>query len=208
MPDSILKRSHLLRAKFFEGEQELLENLAQHGQSPEAMFIGCCDSRVVPELLLGARPGDLYVTRVVANIVPPYGFGQYAIGAATEHAVLRVGVKHIILCGHTGCGGIQALDENTSIAAEPSIAGWIEFARPAQRRVDAHGGGGGDRHQAIVKENVLLQLDNLQTYPAVRHALTEKKLELHGWVYDLANREILYYDPAQRRFVAFVADST
>jgi carbonic anhydrase len=203
MSDSILQRSHALRAQFFESEQELLETLACQGQFPDVMFMGCSDSRVVPELLTGARPGDLFVTRVVANIVPPYGIGQYAVGAAVEYAVLHLKVKHLILCGHTDCGGIKALDHPVDMASEPSIAGWIEFARPAQTRVDARGVVGDARHQTIVEENVLLQLENLQTYPAVRRALAEKQLELHGWVYDLAERQMRYYDPAQGRFVTF-----
>ncbi len=207
MPDSMLQRSHALRTRFFEDEQELLEALAQHGQSPDAMFIGCSDSRVVPESLLGARPGDLFVARVIANIVPPYIAGQYAVGAAVEYAVLHLKVKHLIVCGHTDCGGIKALDHPPAMTTEPSIAGWLKFARPAQKKVDARGTAGGDRHQAIVEENVLLQLENLQTHPSVRDALARRQIELHGWVYDLANLNIQYYDLAQRRFVAFSADA-
>jgi len=95
MTDHILERSHALRAEFFEKEQELLDSLAQYGQSPDAMFIGCSDSRVVSELLTGARPGALFVARVVANIVPPYGTGQNAVGAAVEYAVLHLKVKDL-----------------------------------------------------------------------------------------------------------------
>ncbi len=203
MSDSVLQRSQALRAKFFEDEQELLENLAWRGQSPDTMFIGCSDSRVVPEALLGARPGDLFVVRVVANIVPPHIAGQYAVGAAIEYAVLHLKVKHIIVCGHTDCGGIQALDQAPALTAEPSIAGWLKFARPAQKKVDVRGAAGADRHQAIVEENVLLQLENLQTYPAVRDALAHQQIELHGWVYDLARRQIYYHDAARQRFVTF-----
>jgi carbonic anhydrase len=203
MSDSILQRSYELRAKFFEDEQELLESLAQRGQSPDAMFIGCSDSRVVPESLLGARPGDLFVVRVVANIVPPHIAGQYAVGAAVEYAILHLKVKHLIVCGHTDCGGIKALDRPPAMTAEPSIAGWLKFARPAQKKVDARGAAGGDRHQAIVEENVRLQLENLQTHPAVRDALARQQIELHGWVYDLVRRQIYYHDAAQQRFVTF-----
>jgi len=204
MSDPILERSHALRAEFFEKERELLDSLARQGQFPEAMFIGCSDSRVVPEALTGARPGDLFVARVVANVVPPYGTGQNAVGAAVEYAVRHLRVKHLIVCGHTDCGGIKALDHPVDMAAEPALAGWIEFARPAQTRVDARPPTDGDaRHRAIVEANVLLQLENLQTYEVVRRALTENQLELHGWVYDLAERQVCYYDAAQGRFVAF-----
>jgi carbonic anhydrase len=208
MADPILERSHALRTEFFENQRELLDMLARQGQSPDVMFIGCSDSRVVPELLTGARAGDLFVARVVANIVPPYGTGQNAVGAALEYAVLHLKVKHLIICGHTDCGGIQALDHPLDMAAEPAIAGWIEFARPAQTQVDARGGLVDDaRHRAIVEENVLLQLGNLQTHDAVRRALVENRLELHGWVYDLAERQMSFYDVTQGSFVNFTSPS-
>jgi carbonic anhydrase len=208
MADPILERSHALRTEFFENERELLDVLARQGQSPDMMFIGCSDSRVVPELLTGARAGDLFVARVVANIVPPYGTGQNAVGAALEYAVLHLQVKHLIICGHTDCGGIQALDHPLDMAAEPAIAGWIEFARPAQTQVDARGGLVDDaRHRAIVEENVLLQLGNLQTYDAVRRALLENRLELHGWVYDLVEHQMSFYDATQGSFVNFTSAS-
>jgi carbonic anhydrase len=207
VPDPILERSHALRAEFFEDEQALLERLAHQGQFPDTMFIGCSDSRVVPEFLSGAKPGDLFVARVVANIVPPYGTGQNAVGAAVEYAVLHLKVKHLIVCGHTDCGGIKALDHAVDMAAEPAIARWLEFARPAQTRVDARGLAGDERHRAIVEENVLLQVENLQTYDAVRRALQDDRLEIHGWVYDLAGRQMSYFDAAHGRFVLYALDS-
>lgn len=203
MSDPILERSHALRTEFFENERQLLEALANQGQFPDAMFIGCSDSRVVPEALTGARPGDLFVARVVANIVPPYGTGQNAVGAAVEYAVRHLRVKHLIVCGHTDCGGIKALDHPVDMAAEPALSNWIEFARPCQTRVDARGLTGESRHQAIVEENVLLQLENLKTYAAVQRALDGNRLELHGWVYDLAERQLRYYEPTQDCFVTF-----
>lgn len=203
MPDLLLERSHALRTEFFEREQELLDRLAHGGQSPDSMFIGCSDSRVVPESLTGAHPGDLFVVRVIANIVPPYGTGQSAVGAAVEYAVLQLQVKHLIVCGHTDCGGIRALDHAVDMAAEPALAGWIEFARSAQTQVDARGLAGEDRHRAIVEHNVLQQLENLRSYTPVSRALAENQLELHAWVYHLAASQLSFYDAGQRQFVAF-----
>jgi carbonic anhydrase len=208
MPDHILERSHALRAQFFENERDLLDTLASAGQSPDAMFIGCSDSRVVSELLTGARPGALFVVRVVANIVPPFGTGQNAVGAAVEYALLHLRVKDLIVCGHTDCGGIKALEHPVDMAAEPAIANWIEFARPAQSQVDARGLTDETRHQAIVEQNVLLQLENLKTYEAVRRALAAEQVELHGWVYDLAELQIRYYDAAEDRFVIFTPSAS
>jgi carbonic anhydrase len=208
MPDHVLERSHALRAQFFENERGLLDTLASAGQSPNAMFIGCSDSRVVAELLTGARPGALFVVRVVANIVPPFGTGQNAVGAAVEYALLHLKVKDLIVCGHTDCGGIKALDHPVDMAAEPAIANWIEFARPAQSQIDARGLMDEARHQAIVEQNVLLQLENLKTYEAVRRALAAEQVELHGWVYDLAELQIRYYDTAEDRFVIFTPSTS
>jgi carbonic anhydrase len=205
MTDPILERSHALRAEFFENERELLHALAARGQFPDTMLIGCSDSRVVPEFLVGARPGDLFVVRVVANLVPPYGVGQHAVASAVEYAVRHLQVKHLVVCGHTDCGGLKALDHAVDMAAEPALAGWIEFARPAQTYADARGLSGQARHQAIVEQNVLLQLQNLQSYPAVRRALEQDRLELHGWVYDLAGSQLCTYDAAQQAFAVFQA---
>jgi carbonic anhydrase len=203
MPDTLLDRSHAQRAEFFERERDLLESLASKGQSPDALFIGCSDSRVVPEFLMGARPGDLFVVRVIANIVPPYGTGQNAVGAAVEYAVRYLNIRHLVICGHLDCGGIAALDIGVDMAAEPALSNWVEFARPAQTHVDAQGLVDKVRHQAIVETNVLLQMEHLRTYPAVRHALAGNGLELHEWVYDLANRQLRFYDANQKRFVLF-----
>jgi carbonic anhydrase len=203
MTDRIRERAHALGAEFFENQRALLATLAQTGQSPDAMFIGCSDSRVVSELLTGARPGALFVARVVANIVPPYGTGQNAVGAAVEYAVLHLKVKDLIICGHSDCGGIKALDHPVNMAAEPAIANWIEFARPAQSQIDARGLTGDARHRAIVEANVLLQLENLKSYEVVRRALDKDQLELHAWVYDLAELQIRYYDKDEGCFVIF-----
>jgi carbonic anhydrase len=173
---------------------DLFEQLATQGQSPEALFIGCSDSRVVPELITGARPGDLFVTRNVANIVPPYGTGEMGIGAVVEYAVLRLRVQHAVLCGHTGCGGIKALDIAPDWSREPHIARWIEHARPAKTKVEASGIPAEERHLATVRENVLLQLDHLRSYEPVRDGERAGTLILHGWVYHLETGEVEAHD--------------
>lgn len=199
--DTLLKSSQALRAEFFKGNAELFAALSHQGQFPAAMFIGCSDSRVVPERLMGANPGDLYVLRDVANLVPPFGTGGDAVGAVIEYAVLHLHVKHIIICGHTDCGGINALDGQVDYASEPHTARWLELARPAQTQVDAQGVDPERRHRAVVEQNVLNQLANLQTYDPVRRALEADELELHGWVYDLSTGRISYWDPEVDHFV-------
>jgi carbonic anhydrase len=198
--DPLVEQSRKLRADFFEGQAELFAALSQ-GQSPPALFIGCSDSRIVPDLLTGSRPGDLFVLRNIANVVPPFGSAGDAVGAVIEYAVLHLHVEHVIVCGHTDCGGIKALDAHVDQASEPHIARWLAFARPAQTQVDAHGVDPDRRHRSIVEQNVLNQLYNLETYDCVRQALEADALELHGWVYDLLTGRVSYWDPVLDRFV-------
>jgi carbonic anhydrase len=179
---------------YYLEEADLFEQLATKGQSPQVLFIGCSDSRVVPEVITGAEPGDLFVARDVANIVPPYGTGEMDAGAVIEYAVLHLQVEHVIICGHTDCGGIQALDQAPDWSHEPHIARWIEHARPAQTKVEASGIPPEERHLATVRENVLLQLDHLRSYDPVRDGERAGTLALHGWVYHLESGEIEAYD--------------
>jgi carbonic anhydrase len=199
--DPLVKRNQALRAAFFENNAPLFTALADRGQSPDTLFISCSDSRVLPEHLTGSRPGDLFVLRNLANVVPPYGRGEGAVGASVEYAVRHLRVRHVVVCGHTDCGGIKALDGHANQLHEPHFARWIEYARSAQTQVDARGVAPDIRHRAIVEQNVLLQLDNLQTYRAVRQALEANALTLHGWVYDLSTGQISYWDASAGRFV-------
>jgi carbonic anhydrase len=179
----------------FEQNQELYERLAAQGQSPEVMFIGCSDSRVPSELLAQVEPGDLFVCRNVANIVPPMGTGEMSVGADVEFGVLHLGVKHVVVNGHTDCGGIKALDAPVDWSREPHIARWIEHARPAKTKVEAHGLPEEERHLAIVRENVLLQLEHLRSYDPVRAGERVGTLALHGWVYHLETGAFERYEP-------------
>jgi carbonic anhydrase len=203
MTDKLLEKSVSMRHDFFEKQTELLEKLAK-GQSPEALFIGCSDSRVSPERLLGANPGDLFMLRNVANIVPPYEQSDVGITAVLEYAVRHLKVPHLVICGHTDCGGIKGLDADLDPQAEPALTRWVEFARPAQQEVDAMAEtlmNEVDRNRAIVERSVVLQLRHVQTYPFVMEALEANRLELHGWVYYLRRRLTGYYDPVKDDFI-------
>jgi carbonic anhydrase len=175
--------------------QDLFHRLATKGQSPEVLFIGCSDSRVPPEPIVGARPGDLFVTRNVGNLVPPYGTGEMSVGAAIEYAVLELHVKHAVICGHTGCGGLEALTAPPDWSREPHLARWIEHARPAQTKVEASGLPVEERPLAVARENVLLQLEHLRSYDPVRDGERAGSLALHGWVYHLETGMVEGYDP-------------
>ena len=179
---------------YFEENRDLFELLAEEGQAPEALFIGCCDSRVSPEWITQCDPGDLFVARSVGNIVPPYGSGQPGIGAVVEFAVQQLGVRHIVLCGHTDCGGILALDQAADWSREPHIARWIEHARPARTQIEASGLSEEERHLATVRANVLVQLENLRSYDPVHTGEKDGTLSLHGWVYHLETGVIESFD--------------
>jgi carbonic anhydrase len=171
------------------------EHLPVLGRSPHTLFITCSDWRLEPLRMARAEPGDLFVTRNVANLVPPFGSGQMAIGAAVEYAVLHLHVPQIVICGHTDCGGIKALETPPDLSREPHLARWIEYARPAQTKVAASGIPPEERHLATVRESVLLQLSNLRTYDAVRDAERTGALQLQGWVYHLETGLVEAYDP-------------
>jgi carbonic anhydrase len=200
MPDDLLRKSAPMRSDFFEKQAELLEKLAHDGQSPEVLFIGCSDSRVAPEQLLGASAGDLFMLRNIANIIPPYEHSDMGMTAVLEYAVRHLQVPHLIICGHTDCGGIKGLDASLDVHAEPALAGWLEFARPAQRGVVSEKLSEWGRHRAIVERNVALQLRHVQTYPFVFEALEANRLELHGWVYYMRRRLMGHYDPVKDAF--------
>jgi carbonic anhydrase len=202
--DPLVLASRAARMRHFDENRQLFATLNSTGQSPQILFLGCNDSRVIPEAILGAKPGDLFVLRSIANVVPPYGIGERAVGATLEYAVNHLAVKHILLCGHTDCGIVKVLDAGLgSLGAlnEPDLARWIEYARPAQTRVDAYGIDAESRHRAIVEQNVLLQQENLCTYDVVRKALSAGTLELHAWVYDVFTGRISVWDSDSERFV-------
>jgi carbonic anhydrase len=169
----------------FQENREQYERLATQGQAPKVFIVTCSDSRVPPELITSAEVGDFFVARNVANIVPPYGSGQMSMGADIEYAVLNLHVEHIVICGHTDCGGIKALDSPLDWSREAHIARWIDYARAAQTQVEASGLPLEERHLATVRQNVLLQMENLRSYDPVREGERTGRLRLHGWVYHL-----------------------
>lgn len=167
------------------------------GQAPRALWIGCSDSRVIPEEITDADPGELFVIRNVANIVPPPGTDD-AVGAVIEFAVLVLRVARIIVCGHTGCGGVAALDAGADATAAPQLARWIELARDAQTVPGDAGMPMADRSLAMAKANALLQRDRLRTYPCVADGLAAGTLGVHAALYAVETGEVLVFSDAHR----------
>jgi carbonic anhydrase len=162
----------------FPAKEGLFAHLASH-HTPHTLFISCSDARVVPELITGSEPGELFVIRTAGNLVPAYTPGSDGVAASIEYAVAVLGVSDIVVCGHSACGAMTALAQHHDLSGAPAIADWLRHADASQAR--ATGGDVG----ALVRENVLAQLANLATHPSVARALAEHKVTLRGWVYDI-----------------------
>lgn len=199
MVDTLLRGHAAFRSDYVPRQRSFLHQLASEHQSPGALYIGCSDSRVIPELLTSSHPGELFVLRNVANIVPPLSHADSSVGAAIEYAVGALHVQHIIVCGHTGCGGIHALLEGRDLAAMPSVREWLEVARPALATINTTAPDRG--WDEAVCHSALLQLDHLLTYPCVAEAVAADRVDLHAWVYDMHAMRLLVYDPEVREFL-------
>ena len=196
MPTSKLITGHRRFREKFESDHEVFEKLAEEGQNPKVMWIGCADSRVVPELITGADPGELFDVRNIANVVPPAASGDCATGAAVEYAVIHLEVRHIVVCGHTECGGIKALEGSPDAENEPHIASWLEFAQPARQRVLESGVPHEEQYLETIRTNALMQCANLRSYPCVAEREKTGDLSIHAWLYDLHTGTISTYNEA------------
>lgn len=195
-----LLRGHAhFRREYVAHSREFLQSLASEHQSPDALYIGCADSRVIPELLTSSAPGELFVIRNIANLVPPAARASSSVGAALEYALDALHVGHVVVCGHYGCGGVKAMIDGIDGTRWPELQAWIADAAVANAA--ARGENTPDQWRRAVEENVLDQLANLSTYPIVREKLDAGALTLHGWVYDLHGGLLVYDDDAE----AFVA---
>ena len=186
MPDELLQRLRRFHDDTFPGVQGQFEALMADGQHPNALFIGCSDSRLVPYLLTGAGPGELFMVRNVGAFVPPHdgSAGYHGTAAAIEFAVLRLNVSRIIVCGHSHCGGIRALYEETAPEAT-NLTAWLELGREAALPVQVTP----EALRRTEQRSVVLQLERLMGYPMVRERVEAGQLALHGWHYEpRANR--------------------
>ena len=208
LPTSKLISGHQRFREKFDSDHEVFDKLAEEGQNPKVMWIGCADSRVVPELITGADPGELFDVRNIANVVPPAASAACATGAAVEYAVIHLKVRHIVVCGHTECGGIKALESPPEPEEQPHIAAWLDLARPARTRVLDAGIPEAERYLETIKSNVLLQCDNLRTYPCVTEGEGSGVLSVHAWLYDLHTGRILAFDEDAATWTAVAAESS
>jgi carbonic anhydrase len=194
----------------FARERGRYEVLAQQGQSPEILVIGCCDSRVSPEVIFDASPGELFVVRNVANLVPPYETaGDYhGTSAALEFAVQALRVKHIVVLGHAQCGGIRAFADDTAPLSPGDFIGrWMNIIAPAGERIGPRGDMDfGEYVTRLELAAIEHSLANLMTFPCVRILTERGKLQLHGAYFGVASGILMVRDPATGQFAPAVED--
>jgi carbonic anhydrase len=207
--ERLIQGFHHFRRHMTAEQRELFARLAS-GQTPHTMFITCADSRVMPELMFAAQPGDIFVYRNVGNIVPPYAQHVSGVMAAIEYAVTALKVQHIVICGHSDCGAMKALQNPALLQGKPSVEQWLKHADVAryvvaENRPTIHGEEG---LRYLTEENVVGQLEHLRTLPAVAAAMANGSLRIHGWIYDIAKTEITAFDPVEGRFRPLIAGDT
>ncbi len=197
MPEQLIAGLRRFRRDIFPLFRDHYRRLAREGQRPAALFIGCADSRVVPTLLTDARPGELFVLRNVGNLVPPFepDAGFHGTSAGIEYATLELGVKDIIVCGHSQCGAIGALYRPADQRA-PHICRWLELARPARLEETVTD----DVLRRTEQRSVVVQVERLLGYPMVRERVEAGDLCLHGWYYEIGEGRISSLDVASGRF--------
>jgi carbonic anhydrase len=187
-------------------EQDRYRELAEAGQSPDVMVIGCCDSRVSPEVIFDARPGELFVVRNVANIVPPYQPDGHAHGvsAALEFGVAALKVKHIVVLGHARCGGVKAFAENAEpLSPGDFIGNWMRLMAPAAAKAGPQRDlSWPDYLTRLEQANVGNSLDNLKTFPRLRQLIETGQVAIHGAYFGVATGELLMRDEKTGAFVA------
>jgi carbonic anhydrase len=183
-------------------KQALFESLAK-GQSPEALFLTCSDSRIETGLLTQSEPGDMFICRNAGNIVPPHTVKTDGMNASIEYAVAVLKVPHIVVCGHTECGAMKGAMNPESISALPHVREWLNFSRAAVEVVKriARDKSDAEKMRALLEQNVILQLTHLRTHPSVAAALAAGELRLHGWIYDIRTGNVTAYDEAKGSFV-------
>ena len=189
---------------FKQHEREFVR-MVHEGQSPRTLFIGCSDSRIVPDLILGTRPGDLFVIRTAGNFVPSYNAeGGDAVGGTLQYAVEVLNVRHIVVCGHNHCGAIKGLYQNLDENRFGLVKRWLRNGEEAKQLTMQTVGPNLSKeelYRATEEISILYQLKHLLTYPFVKKRVQEGTLDLHGWYNNIETGEVEYYDINANKFV-------
>ena len=206
--DNIIKGVLDFRQNVYPARKDLFGTLAG-GQDPDTLFITCSDSRIDPNLLTGSDPGDLFICRNAGNIIPPHSNETGGMTASIEYAVAVLGVHHIIVCGHTDCGAIKGAMDLSALKGLPHVKEWLGHCRSAMEIVrERHGIESGaclapEHLNEAIEENVLQQVQHMRTHPIVAAKLATKKVQIHGWVYNIESGQIRCCDQHSDAFTDF-----
>ena len=194
---------HEFHDNYFITHREFFEHLS-HGQSPDVLLITCSDSRIDPNLITQTQPGELFVIRNIGNIIPPYGTPNGGEGAGIEYAVQALDIKDVVVCGHSHCGAMKGLLQIGNLAHQmPLVYDWLRhYGEPTRRLVlDKYKDYPSDKLLKVaIEQNVLTQIENLETYPVIRSRLHSGQLTLHAWIYEIESGEVFTYDASTRQF--------
>jgi len=200
--DNILRGLKRFQKKVYPKHRELFHKLALQ-QRPTALFITCADSRIDPCLLTQTKPGELFLCRVIGNIVPRYPESIGGVSATIEYAVGVLGVPDVIVCGHTDCGVMKGVLNPEALKPLANVSAWLAHAQPAREALAKRDSDLGDPEflLALTERNVIEQLKNLQTHPAVAARLEQRNLKLYGWVYDIGRGIVTTYSSRRQKFI-------
>jgi carbonic anhydrase len=191
------------RQTYVSSHQELLEQLS-HGQKPRVLFVACSDSRVDPNLITNTDMGELFVIRNAGNIIPPYGAANGGEGGTIEYAISALGIEQVVVCGHSNCGAMKGLLKLNKLQKDmPLVYDWLKHAESTRRLVMENYAHYNDEDlmDMLVAENVLIQIDNLKTYPIIRTRLHQGRLKIYAWVYNIETGDVLAYDAKTHTYI-------
>lgn len=193
----IVKGYQEFRSKYASGDQSIMQYLAEKGQQPQVMMVACCDSRVDPGMILQCDPGDLFVVRNVANIIPPYEKDEahHGTSAALEFAINFLGIEHLIILGHSQCGGIQALLTREESAPNDFIDNWVSVIKK--------GKGAHTCTDSFARDALHQSYQNCLTFPWIADKVGKDELQIHRWFFDIQDGQIYSYDEKRKDYVPF-----
>jgi carbonic anhydrase len=199
--DRLLTGYARFRREIFPAQRERFSDLSR-GQQPDALFITCADSRIVPNLITQTEAGEIFVVRNVGNIVPPHGEFTGGVSSAIEYAVIGLNVRHIVILGHSDCGAMKALLHPEKVASMKAVTAWLHHSQAALHvvRENCPDCTGDELLRAVTEENVVAQLDHLRTHPSVAARLRKGALQVHGWIYEIAEGRLSEWDAQAKGF--------
>ncbi|MGA8165577.1 MAG: carbonic anhydrase [Waddliaceae bacterium] len=205
------KQHEIFHRLHFPQDEQLFLKLAEKGQAPKTLFIGCSDSRVIPELMTAAKPGDFFVIRHAGNFVPRYDptLRWDGIAASIEYAVKVLNVHDIIVCGHSDCGAIKTLLSEHQPVELPLMQNWLKLAEEVKKSVEeTHRGSQEKKRTRAEKVSVIFQLQHLLTYPCILERMKNNAIALHGWYFTIRHAQLEYFDTETEEFMPLLTQSS